>query len=205
MSVRQLHLSDVRAVLRLVNELHARHSNPVVLRKHLLENLCRLVGADSGSALLTQIQPGLKEPRTLLSVQVGPHESTPSGAVPEPALLKNTLALARRKISPSTRPIFLAVPGRRRSHGEPAARILHCIRTPPLPSGDILVAGLLLRKAPGNHRPFSARHRSLVELVHSELGWIYQPHPPLAWSDALHLTPRQRQTLQLLLAGDSEK
>ena len=46
---------------------------------------------------------------------------------------------------------------------------------------------------------------TLIDLVHSELAWVYGPDLPLLSPDGLPLSPRQRQTLQLLLAGNSEK
>jgi len=45
----------------------------------------------------------------------------------------------------------------------------------------------------------------LVDLFHQEAGWVYQPDLLLLSALARSLSPRERQTLERLLAGDSEK
>jgi DNA-binding CsgD family transcriptional regulator len=77
--------------------------------------------------------------------------------------------------------------------------------SPPLPTGGILVAGLLLRRDIDQKRPFSSRDRLLFEMVHSEAGRINSSDPSFGGSDVLHLTPRQYQTLKGLLDGHGEK
>ena len=52
---------------------------------------------------------------------------------------------------------------------------------------------------------FTSRERVLVNLFHLEMGWIYRADLPLAAPETSGISPRQRQTLELLLAGDSEK
>jgi DNA-binding CsgD family transcriptional regulator len=54
-------------------------------------------------------------------------------------------------------------------------------------------------------RPFTPRHAVLVNLFHQEVCWIYQPDVLLLSPGATTLSPRERQTLELLLAGHSEK
>jgi DNA-binding CsgD family transcriptional regulator len=45
----------------------------------------------------------------------------------------------------------------------------------------------------------------VLGLFHAESAWLYRLDLPLVSPAGLALTPRQRQTLQLLLAGQSEK
>jgi DNA-binding CsgD family transcriptional regulator len=45
----------------------------------------------------------------------------------------------------------------------------------------------------------------LVDLFHQEADWVYQPDLLLLSAPARSLSPRERQTLERLLAGDSEK
>ena len=54
-------------------------------------------------------------------------------------------------------------------------------------------------------RAFTLKNRMTLDLRQSEMAWLYAPELPPALSDGLPLSPRQRQTLQLLLAGNSEK
>ena len=62
----------------------------------------------------------------------------------------------------------------------------------------------LLRRRPGR-RAFGARERLVLDLVQCEMLWLYRPDLPALSPDGVPLSPRQRQTLQLLLAGNSEK
>ena len=61
----------------------------------------------------------------------------------------------------------------------------------------------LQRRRPA--RPFSPRDRAIVDVVHSSLSWVYHADVLLASPELLELSPRQRQTLQHLLTGQSEK
>jgi DNA-binding NarL/FixJ family response regulator len=69
----------------------------------------------------------------------------------------------------------------------------------------MLAACLTLSLDLSKPRRFSARDRLLVSLLHSELGWLYQPEAALVSADVLDLTPRQQQTLHALLAGHGDK
>src|SRR6266478_4889064 len=53
--------------------------------------------------------------------------------------------------------------------------------------------------------PFTRRHRVLVDIFHEEAVWVYQTDLLLVSGLARSLSPRERQTLERLLAGDSEK
>jgi DNA-binding CsgD family transcriptional regulator len=63
---------------------------------------------------------------------------------------------------------------------------------------------LLRRRQPGSGG-FTRRDGVLLQLLHAETAWVYRPDLPLLSPDGTPLSPRQRQTLQLLLAGNSEK
>ena len=62
----------------------------------------------------------------------------------------------------------------------------------------------VLRRHPGRRR-FAAHDLVTLDLLHSELAWVYGPELPPLSPAGVPLSPRQRQTLQLLLAGNSEK
>ena len=63
----------------------------------------------------------------------------------------------------------------------------------------------MLARSPDRRQTFNAHDRLLLHLAHVEMSWIYQPDLLLATRGAAALSPRQRQTLQFLLAGYSEK
>lgn len=264
---------DVRALLRLVHELHQLPPGPEARKKHLLQTLCRFVGAGSGSAVLIYLEPATERRIHLSAVHTGsPPASGTAGASAATAgtkwaVIRRYAALARRasradapesahphgprqnpsSFTPSaaepaggfaartgsTRPGSDPSSRRGRSPGDVAARaataraasdlpsrggrwrtlpagrsprrIEHRILAPPLPAGGMLMAAITLSLTPSQRRLFSARDRLLVALLHSELGWLYQPELALVSADVLKLTPRQQQTLHSLLAGHGEK
>lgn len=57
---------------------------------------------------------------------------------------------------------------------------------------------------PWGDRPFSEEERDLVRLLHEECAWLFSAPDPLGRAGA-RLSPRERRTLSLLLAGASEK
>jgi DNA-binding CsgD family transcriptional regulator len=69
-------------------------------------------------------------------------------------------------------------------------------------AGGAAVHGIVLsreRSAP----PFSAEDRELLAIVHDQLAWVLsEPRSP---TEEVHLSPRQRETLEQLLAGHSIK
>ena len=203
----RLETKDVRAVLRLLQESRGLALDPAVLRQRLLEGVCRLVGAASGSMLLTQVEADGKHYHNLLAI------STPTRAVPcDAKLLERCLDAARCRLH--THRTLVGV-GRYRASaagGEPnqtavtgTRQLHHCLLSPLLPSGGILVTGLILRHDSKQKRPFSGRERLLAELAYSAIGPFDPPEPIFAGSDMLQLTPRQYQTLHSLFSGQSEK
>ena len=67
------------------------------------------------------------------------------------------------------------------------------------------VTGIGLHRTRGE-RPFSRRERDVIHLLHSHLDWMYAQDPLLRSVAAEPALPRrQRQTLEYLLQGMSEK
>jgi DNA-binding CsgD family transcriptional regulator len=197
-------------VLRLLQESRGLASDPAMLRQRLLEGICRLVGAASGSTLLTQVEADGKHYRNLLAIST---PTAPTRAVPcDPKLLERCLDAARCRLH-THRTLFGTGHYRARAaHGEPSRtavtgtrQLHHCLLSPLLPSGGILVTGLILRRDNKQKHPFSRRERLLVELAYSAVGPFDPPDPIFAGSDILQLTPRQYQTLHALFSGQSEK
>ena len=69
------------------------------------------------------------------------------------------------------------------------------------------IGALGLHRAWGDNRPFTQRERTIVQLIHAELGQLHQTHPaflrPVATQGAM--TERMRNVLECLLEGNSEK
>lgn len=73
----------------------------------------------------------------------------------------------------------------------------------PMPPRDLSAVGF--HRAAGKG-PFGDRERCLVHLITGEIDWLHRAGTDVpAAGDVLHLTPRQRQVLMLLLSGDSRK
>jgi DNA-binding NarL/FixJ family response regulator len=66
-------------------------------------------------------------------------------------------------------------------------------------------AGLALARRPGDQERFTLRDCELVHLFHTEMRWIYALDLPLASPEVRSLSRRPQETLQYLLAGNSEK
>jgi DNA-binding CsgD family transcriptional regulator len=90
----------------------------------------------------------------------------------------------------------------RKRSGPPAGALDDCVHSFLPMSGRRIVACITLARA---RRPFKRVDREVVHLLHSELSWVYEADLLLASPDALELSPRQRETLQHLLAGLGEK
>ena len=188
-------LADARALLRLSNELHDAPADPPVRKRRLLEGLCRLLRADAGVSVVT-------------------HVHTPGGQTTVVTLARYGItegdaeAYAGRYRASSADAAPSDVAGRHATLRRPRAPVSaadHCLESTVPVSGGKLQACLTLFRRGAGRQPFSRRETALLELFHSELGWLYRPDVPLVSPAGLRLTDRQRQTLQLLLAGHSEK
>lgn len=211
---------DFRAVYRLLNECRDLGLDARAWRTHLLQGLCRLTGCQVAiGSEFAGFLPGT-DPRSLLSIRMGwTNEAAernwlqyiqhvPMEATPEYAALKKRLGTA---ITQTRDQIWRG----RDWHQSETYNLYH------RPSGidDYIMS---IHSIPGTHCysslwlhrscEDSQRYRSgrrewwIIHAVHSELVRLIGCELASAGRDSLHhLTPRQRQTLKLLLAGLSEK
>jgi DNA-binding CsgD family transcriptional regulator len=176
--------AEVRALLRLGNELRDS-AEPAARKTRLLEGLGRLLGADAGVCVVTN-----------------------TAAPPGPA---GVVTVDRWAISADEADAIAARLPAAAAHGNSVPALLPSSEATDRIESGVPVAGgklrawvALLRRPPGR-RPFSRHDLSVLDLFHSELDWLYRLDLPLVSPAGLALTPRQRQTLQFLLAGHSEK
>jgi len=197
---------DVRALLQLGHELHELPADPARRRKHLLDSLCRLVGADFAQGVVAHVNPATGRHDLLSAVQAGDPSkadgpSVAGNPIPELTLFtRRAAAVARKQAAVEAAKRWRSIP----AFGD-GRRIEHCIISPNLGAGDFVLAGVALHRAAGTRRGFLPRHRLLVGLIHGEMGWLYQPDLALVSPAVLALTHRQQQTLHSLLAGHGEK
>jgi DNA-binding CsgD family transcriptional regulator len=200
-------------MLRLVQAVHEAPPDPAARRRLLLERVCALLRADAGVSVTSQRD-------AVSSVPGGPVRSTAVSVVRYGMTEEDARGLAsrygptpdgdrppRRRFRPSANRRRGA--GRFRDGADASAdagtAAEHVAESAIELPGIKLEARLtLIRRRPRGRR-FSVREKAALDLIHSELAWVYAPDLLLLSPGGLPLSPRQRQTLQLLLAGKSEK
>jgi DNA-binding NarL/FixJ family response regulator len=191
-----LRLSEVREMLRLTHALHEVPPGPVARKRRLLEGLCRLLRADAGVCVLSESDAApLPDAVAVSVVRYGMSEED-----------AHTVAARYRSVASAS-----ARRPRRSRLLDPHVRIpskpadshhLESVLDVPGMKVQACVALLRRRQRSGG---FTRRDGVLLQFLHAETAWIYCPDLPLLSPDGTPLSPRQRQTLQLLLAGNSEK
>lgn len=89
----------------------------------------------------------------------------------------------------------------RRAKRAGAEHVIHCFI--PLSDGHV-AACLSVGRDPARPR-FSWRERSIVCALHPEVAWLYRADVMLLSPETRALSPRERETLEHLLAGKAEK
>lgn len=189
--------NDVRAMLRLCRTLHIS-GDPVARKKHLLAGLSNLLEAGSAMSVVAHVERSPRRHTILSTARYG----TP--ALREEQLLANCLPAAddlNHLPAPGAEPRWHHVLWPRRPCG--GLRICHCMRYSALISDAHVIACLSFNRPIG--AAFVARDRMILHLAHLEMSWVYESDVLLATHGAAALSPRQRQTLEYLLSGHSEK
>ena len=177
---------EVRQILRLAHALQELPPDPAARKRVLLEGLCRLVRADAGVCVVSREEaapPRRGTVRRSVAVSMVWHGMTEEDA----------------------RAMAAQFPARARLRSFPARGTLDVVESVLDVKGVKVQARVaLLRRRPGRRR-FADHDRSVLDLLHAEFAWVYGPELPPLSPTGVPLSPRQRQTLQLLLAGNSEK
>lgn len=215
-----LRVDDLRALLRLINALHEMPPDPLIRKQFLLKELCALSRAKVGICAITHLAQPLRSLSPVPVVYTGVRGEAEAGILqryyqtgePSDPFRAGMIKLMVKK-GPCLRTfsqdqIVSSTVWRKCEYVEQVRRpagLGHCICSMLPLSGTKLVGELVLSRASSDRRPFSDRERNLLDVFHGEAAWIYQADVPFGSPDILSLTPRQRQTLQYLLAGHSEK
>jgi DNA-binding CsgD family transcriptional regulator len=212
---------DISALLKLANELHELAPNPVVRQEHMLRSLAKILGASVGVSLLGRAGPpsapermelcmlvyhGLEDPahrraaneyfRTMLP-------NNPVRGVLVKLSARESPATYRREQLVDDR-VFYRSPYFEQRHQ--AMGVDHSIYSVMSFDGSRLMTGMAMYRSIGDRRRFTDRERSLMRMFHSQAQWLYECEPPGDGSPVMVvLSPRQKQTLRLLLGGDAEK
>lgn len=183
--------ADVRALLRLSHEVHST-VDPADRKARMVAGLCRLLEACAGALALARVDNDGR--RVTISL-------TENG---------KTTGRLREVLAQGRPPEQLHHASKRDcADGEwlPASRygkrqLYHSLWCPAA-GGDAWFVGCLAFTR--ERSAFSPHHRLILHVAHLEMNWVYHGDLLLASRSAEALTPRQRQTLQYLLAGHSEK
>jgi DNA-binding CsgD family transcriptional regulator len=215
----RLRLSEVRAVYRLLGEVRELGDDPLCWRRHLTEQLARLVHARVGVAMERPraITPG-NEPGVVGLVDLGWDNDRERQflfaylrgegleAVPYwPAaqqLVTTTPCFTRSRrqlVADGAWYGSMHVNEFRRGSGVDDF-IYSCQAPPGMPAAHFIG----MHRAWGD-KPFSPVEQRLVQLFHHELGRFWRATPEDEQLPLASMSPRQRQTLAFLVSGDSEK
>lgn len=197
---------DVRALLRLVSQLH-QAADPHTRKRQMIQGLCGLTGAGCGVVAVTHMESPAAQPRLVSAVYYVPDGASddclPPTVIPlHPAHRSADGAIARAASSQDLQPATLAFEWPASALGSRRAR--HLVSSRAL-RDNCTAAAICLFHSPDRAKIFTARHRLLVDLFHQEACWVYQPDLLLLSPMAHALSPRERETLALLLTGLSEK
>jgi DNA-binding CsgD family transcriptional regulator len=181
-------LADVRSLLRLCNALHEAPAHGAVRKRRLLEGLCELLEADAATCQVCRSDAGASSAVSTVRWPVSGDDAR---------FVTGARGGGQRR----------SVAARGGVKGAPLrhTRIDPCIESLAPVAGTALRARVTLLRRPPATRGFTGRDRALLDVFHREMSWLYRPElRPLA-TDPAGLTPRQRQTLRLLMSGLGEK
>lgn len=212
--------AEVQKLLRLLGSLYDRSAQPALWKERLLGGLCRLVGGSAGlCALAGDVLPGRRwryqqvtqlgwgqgaAPAALGDWLAGSAPPDPMEAMVGRRPLRSTLTRTRAQVIEDEA-------WQASAHRQQVRRPLgvdECIYSLQPLSRPGWASVLSLHRPWGQHRPFTAHDALLVHLVHFELSGFFERELAIAQKLATsngQLTPRMRQTLDLLLGGASEK
>jgi DNA-binding CsgD family transcriptional regulator len=209
---------EIRAVVHLVTDLHDMPQSSALRRRHMAQQLRELIGADyalsvmftctaSGKDLLFRdpIQiGGDTASRTLLSTWLrNPAPPDPCTTPLSRLLVRERGLVTRNRASlVSDQPWYASLHVRMFRRAAELDDTIYSVLPLHPPNHFAL---LLLARRIGNGGPFSAKHRDLVNLLHSEAVWVYREAAGKNRKHAHSLTVRQEQCLQELLSGHGEK
>lgn len=188
---------QVQSIIRLGTAAHTAPDSRT-RKQRLLLGMCRLMRARTGSCALLQMIDSPPRRRMISMVEVAVERTAEAvdGSGKRRQLISDERP-RRASLGAAAMPkievqVF-------RQHSAPSRFNVESL----LNVGDngLQAAIRIFRDKPR----FTSGEQALLDLVHREMSWIYQSDLALLPSHAQTLSPRQRETLELLLAGYSEK
>ena len=191
--------ADVRSMLRLSRTLHTS-DDAADRKKHLLSGLCDMLDASSALNVVAHVETNPRRHTIVSGTRHG------ASRVREDELLSRCLPALDSLPTGHSRDgdsnwQHVAWPMR----SSRSLRLCHCIWYGAPISNARIVACVSIMRQPRGNEAFGSRERMLLHLAHMEMSWVYDSDLLLATHGAISLSPRQRQTLDYLLEGHSEK
>ncbi|RKI19602.1 LuxR family transcriptional regulator [Corallococcus sp. AB030] len=217
MAADSLRSSQVRVLVRLVNEAHELPEGQGERPRHLLSGMCRILGAEAGACVLEcDFKPGGRGGFTAAVLEGWDGAARPAlkalqsmGSACNPGIR----SLMERPPVPGAVVTALRreLVGDRAWYGAPYVE--HYLRPTQL---DDSVYSLWWSEVPGVVRGiglyrgrseclFDEADRELLHLFHAECGALLGLPEPTEDALGVRLAPRERQTLELLLQGLGDK
>ena len=195
--------ANLRALLRLSHALHTC-ADVAERKKILLCQLCEILEASCATSVVTQVDVPSRRHTPIAVIRHGHLNPFDERMLLRCLRAADASAGAARR-STQSGPTASWRPVDSLARRSPAYRLHHCLWCEPPECQVRIVACLCLERPPETRRPFTARDRMLLHIAHSEQSWIYQGDVVLATRGGTAVSPRQRQVLECLLVGHSEK
>lgn len=213
---------DIAALLKLANELHELAPNPVMRHEHMLRSLGKLIDARVGFSAMGRTGPPSLAGKFDLCMLVyrGWDDAKQRAAANEyfrtllptnparPPLIQKSITESpatyrREELVDDDR--WYRSPYVQQRHL--AMGVDHAVYSAMSFDRSRLLTAMGLFRMQGDRRRFTDRERVLLRMFHSQAQWLYDCEPPTEGGSPIRvvLSPRQKQTLRLLLGGDAEK
>jgi len=205
--------ADVRAIVRLLGEVCALPGGHAEMKRHLMDGLAKLAGADAWVWCLVA-EPRLSEPPVLVSYAQGGFTDERFAkflaATEHPGSARNTatiIAAAREKRTQQTRlreqliptEEFLASSAYQAWCDADIAGVIVSLRQ----LDDVCQSAIGLYRGL-DKPPFTLRESRIAHILISEVPWLHEfGWPEDRGATVPQLPPRQRQALNLLLQGNT--
>jgi DNA-binding CsgD family transcriptional regulator len=207
---------DVRALLRIMGELHELPRDGETQGEHLMTRICELVGGKLALVGVMRAGEDGNGPQLLRCVVGGSFDDQVRSALalyvdgmyaadPSPGLIQD---IADQTVVRARQELIADRDWYRHPHVAEARRAadIDGYLAAVYPLGEPGLFGSFAVSRTWKDRRFGARERTLLGLLNAELGWFYRRLRPVRDDTPLAtLAPQVRRTLELLLTGVSEK
>jgi DNA-binding CsgD family transcriptional regulator len=209
-----IRVEDARALLRLAGELMELPRDAAVRGRHLVDELCRLLGGQCGMIAVLRADKMAGPPRILYGVEGGHIDAAARQVYRDYAAQTHAIDPLLKVLEPGGRQPRAVL--RREFIDDRDWYGSEFVNEVALRLGtDDMVYAFYPLPTPGHHiglgivRPrkarFGRREKTMIALLNDELGWLYRHFASPVGEPTASLSPRLQSVLAHLLTGESEK